>query len=124
MLAFRPELPALRRGDAFLAKEVGDAFAREQTAAVDPGPEIGRDSHVGRHRDDAGRRRRPRALKGTWPRNDASSGCGSRNPSKGSHSCPVRTFIAVCSVATWSGVIRPAWLSLWPWKGRPKPLMV
>ena len=41
MLAFRRELPFLRRGNALFPKCVALGFAREQAAPVDPRAEIG-----------------------------------------------------------------------------------
>ena len=46
----------------------------------------------------------------------------------GPRTCPIRgparMFIALRKVSICAGVISPAWLSLWPANGRPKPLMV
>ena len=35
-----------------------------------------------------------------------------------------RTPIPARNPSIWAGVSRPAWLSLWPASGRPKPLIV
>ncbi len=72
----------------------------------------------------ASKRRRPRWTKGTAFRNSRTACSGMFIPSNMSHSCPVRTFIVSRSASTWVGVISPAWLSLWPASGRPKPLIV
>ena len=56
MLAGRPELPLLRRRDAFVAERIGELLACEQATAIDPWPEIGRDGDIGRGRDDACRK--------------------------------------------------------------------
>ena len=52
VLSLRRHRPALRRDDVFLAKGVGALGAVEDPAAIDPGPEIGRDRDVGRSRHD------------------------------------------------------------------------
>ena len=49
----RREFPVEGRGDALALEHVGHLLAREQVAPVHPRPEIGRDGHVGRGRDDA-----------------------------------------------------------------------
>ena len=55
VLALGRELPVEGRGDALALEGVGHRLAREQAAAVDPGPEIGGDGHVRRGGDDAAR---------------------------------------------------------------------
>ena len=58
MLALRRELPIEGRGDAFAFERVGERLARKQTAAIDPGAEIGRHRDVwGRGDDTRGERR-------------------------------------------------------------------
>jgi hypothetical protein len=52
VLPMRRHRPALRRDDLFLAKGVGALGAVEDPAAIDPGPEIGRDRNVRRGRHD------------------------------------------------------------------------
>ena len=49
---------------------------------------------------------------------------GKLSPSNLSHSWPGRTCMAARKPSIWVGVRRPAWLSLCPASGRPKPLMV
>jgi hypothetical protein len=53
MLAARGKLPGEGRGNALALEGVGHRLAREQAAAIDPGPEIGRHGDVGRRGDDA-----------------------------------------------------------------------
>jgi hypothetical protein len=59
VLTLRRHRPALRRDDVFLAKGVGALGAVEDAAAVDPGPEIGRDRDVGRGWSSSGECRKP-----------------------------------------------------------------
>ena len=47
-----------------------------------------------------------------------------RKPAKRDHSAPSSTSMAARKSAICSSVMMPAWLSLWPAKGSPKPLMV
>ena len=50
VLALGAHLPALRRHQPALLEHVLLAHHREQPAPVDPGPEVGRDGHIGRGR--------------------------------------------------------------------------
>ena len=58
MLSGRRELPGEGRWDALALEGVGHRLAREQAPAIDPRPEIGRNRHVRRGRDDARRKLR------------------------------------------------------------------
>ncbi len=69
-------------------------------------------------------RRRPSRLNGASARKASSTAGSCARPSNFSHSWPVRMFCAPRHFSIWVTVIRPAWLSLWPWNGRPTPLMV
>ena len=70
------------------------------------------------------RRRSPPAANGTRLKKARSFSGGSCKPSNASHSWPGRMFMAARKVSICAGVIRPEWLSLWPAKGRPAPLIV
>ena len=61
VLAPRAHLPLLRRQQPALLEDVLVARHGEQAAPVDPGPEVGRDRHIGRGSDDAVRQRPARA---------------------------------------------------------------
>ena len=65
-----------------------------------------------------------RALNGASARNASSVAGSCDRPSNLSHSWPGRMFCAARHFSICATVIRPAWLSLWPWIGRPTPLMV
>ena len=70
---FGREFPIEGRRDALALERVGQRFAREQAAAVDPGAEIGRDRHVGRGGDDARGKRRVAARQFVEQRAEAES---------------------------------------------------
>ena len=66
----------------------------------------------------AARRRGKPAANGTPARNSSSASSGMSIPAKRSHSSPGATPISPRKVSICSGVIRPAWLSLCPAKGK------
>ena len=68
-------------------------------------------------------RRGPPAKNGA-PFAARSSPAASASPSQGSNSCPGRTPSAARSASICAGVISPAWLSLCPASGSPRPLIV
>jgi hypothetical protein len=67
------------------------------------------------------RRRGPLALNGTVDKSFSNSGSERLRPATFDHSWPSRMLLAALNLCIWSGVISPAWLSLWPANGRPCP---
>ncbi len=61
---------------------------------------------------------------GTPAMKSRSAASPTSKPSNRSHSWPGRMPMAVRNTSICSFVIKPAWLSLWPAKGRPMPLTV
>ena len=53
VLSLRRKIPVEGRGDLLLPEQIGILGLGEQSAAIDPGAEIGRDRDVGRRGDDA-----------------------------------------------------------------------
>jgi hypothetical protein len=153
VLAAGRHLPALRRDHLLVAEHIGVLAPIENAPPVDPAAEIGRDGDVGRAGDDArgqlavaageivedpaetflrrhARRLRQRqrvrhrhrrggqpavAPRGKGHLGEKAFQClgGKLEPGEG------LPFAPLCV-----SFMSPAWLSLWPAKGRPKPLIV
>ena len=100
------------------------ASRRPKASWVDISRAAGAVKRSGTGTDAARRRRGPPFAKGTPERKALRSAAGSAKPAKGSHSAPAAMPLAAWKPAICSAFMRPAWLSLWPAKGRPWPLMV
>ena len=85
---------------------------------------VGRGSAAGIATTGASVRRRPAVLNGAAAMKACNSSGLAESPANLSHSWPSSIVMPFLKLAIWSSVIRPEWLSLWPAKGRPWPLMV